>query len=296
MSTLMRRIFLCIIGILAGLIAWPIAEVILLFQSSFSSYLIFSIFLGLIFGLFMGGFFGSSEGIIMSIRSNIVSGMIQGALIGIVGGIIGFLIGQGALFIIGELFIQSTKSFNTIGFPVSRAIGWAFLGLFIGIVEGIRSRSFDKIKVGFLGGILGGFIGGLVLEYFRLLIPSIMLARLVGLLIFGLFIGLFYGFVERRLSFGVLRLLNGKFKGKEFLINQKKMKIGGTEKNDIVLSGYSNVADLHAEIKIKGDDVFITNCDEKNPANVNDDKIKEHLLKLEDVIQIGTAKLIFKFN
>lgn len=296
MSTLTRRIFLCLIGMLAGLAAWPVAEAALLFQTAFPSYLIFTIFLGLIFGLIMGAFFGSSDGIIMSVRPSIYSGMIQGAVIGIIGGIAGFLIGQGALFLFGNMFIQSMKSFNNFGLPVSRAIGWAFLGLFIGIVDGVRSRSFDKIKVGIIGGVMGGFLGGLALEYLRPVIPGITFPRLVGLLIFGLLIGLCYGLVENRLSFGVLRLLNGKFKGKEFLINQRKMKIGNIEKNDIVLSGYDGISDIHAELRLKGDEVIITSQDSKKPVLVNDDAIKEHQLKLQDVIKIGSAKLIYRFK
>lgn len=296
MSTLTRRIFLCIIGIITGLAAWPVAEVTLLFQAGFPSYLAFSIFLGMIFGLIMGGFFGSGDGVIMSIKHNIYSGMLQGAIIGIFGGAIGFLIGQAALFIIGDMFIHSMKSFNTIGLPVSRAIGWLFLGIFIGIVDGIRSRSMNKIKVGIIGGALGGFLGGLALEYSRLIIPDIMFSRLIGLLIFGLFIGLFYGLVENRLALGVLMLLNGKFKGKEFLLNQRKMKIGNSEKNDIVLSGYSEVSDFHAEINRKRDEVVIKNLDSSKPISLNDDRIGEHKLTWDDVIKVGSAKLLFKFK
>ncbi len=297
MSTLTRRIFLCLIGILAGLAAWPVAETTLLFQSGFPSYLIFTTFLGMVFGFVIGGFFGSSDGIIMSITYNTFSGMLHGALIGIAGGIVGFLIGQAALFIIGDIFIHSMKSFNTVGLPVSRAIGWAFLGIFIGIVDGVRTRSAIKIKVGIIGGIIGGFLGGLALEYLRLTIPSIMFSRMAGLLVFGLLIGFFYGLVEKRLSYGVLRLLNGRYKGKEFLVNQRKMKIGSSDKNNIVLSGYRDIADIHAELRLKGQEVIITGGGgAKNVTLVNDDKIAERQLKLEDVIKIGSAKMIFKFK
>jgi hypothetical protein len=296
MSTLMRRVFLCLIGMVAGLAAWPFAETSLIFQEFFPSYMVFSIFIGVVFGLIMGGFFGTSDGIITSVKSNITSGAIHGALIGIIGGVIGFLIGQGALFLIGGMFMQSAKSYKTFGFPLSRAIGWAFLGLFIGMVDGIRSKSFNKIKVGILGGILGGFLGGLVLEYFRLIVPQIMLARLAGLIVFGLFIGLLYGFVEYRLSFGVLRLLNGKFKGKEFLISQKTTKIGASGKNTIVLDGYNKISDTHAELVMKGDSLIIKKENPKTIISVNDDKVDEHELIMDDVIQIGDAKFLYKFK
>ncbi len=296
MSVLFRRLFLCLIGILAGLAAWPFAEVTLLFQSDFTSYLFFTIFLGMVFGLVVGGFFGSSDGVIMSIKMNVFSGMLHGALIGVVGGIVGFLIGQAVLFIIGDMFIHSMRSFNTIGLPISRAVGWAMLGIFIGLVDGVRLKSFDKIKVGIIGGIIGGFLGGLALEYLRLLVPGTTISRLIGLLIFGLSIGFFYGLVENRLSYGVLRLLNGKYKGKEFLVNQRKMGIGSSDKNSIVLTGYKDINDSHADLLLNRNEVIISTGDPKKTVLVNDDKISKHQLKMDDVVKIGSAKLLFKFK
>lgn len=297
MSSFKRRVFLCLIGCIAGLASWPAAETALLFQEGFPSYLTFSIFLGCIFGLTMGGFFGSGDGIIMSHRRNLINGVIQGVLIGALGGIVGFLAGQGALFLMGEYLIHSMKKFNTVGLPLSRALGWAVLGIFIGMVDGIRSRSAIKIRVGIIGGISGGFMGGLALEYIRMLFPGMVFARFVGLLIFGLCIGLLYGFVEVKLSFGVLTLLNGKFKGKEFLIAQRKMKIGNSNKNDIILSDYQDVGEFHAEVKIKKDEVFISPMEEgKSKVFVNDDRITSHMLKFEDVIKIGSAKLLYQYK
>ena len=110
--------------------------------------------------------------------------------------------------------------------PVSRAIGWAVLGVFVGAGEGVRAASLKKIAVGVLGGLVGGLVGGFALEYAALLFPQLAYPRLLGFLILGLAIGVFYGLVERGLSFGVLRLLTGPLKGKEFLLNQRRMNIG----------------------------------------------------------------------
>jgi len=295
MSTIKRRIFLCLVGLLAGLAAWPAAEITLLFQADFPSYLVFSIFLGAVFGIFIGAFFGSGDGIIMSHRRSIVTGVTRGLAIGALGGAIGFLVGQGALFLTGEYLIHSMRRFNTVGMPVSRAIGWAVLGVFVGMVDGVRSRSWNKIRIGIIGGVTGGFVGGLALEYFRIVFSETVFARLLGLLLFGLFIGLFYGFVEVRLSYGVLTLLNGRFKGKEFLINQKRLGIGGQEKNEIKLEGYRDVSERHALVRVKKDDVFISRV-EGARLYVNDDPVDEHMLKYEDVIKIGSAKLLYQYK
>jgi hypothetical protein len=281
---------------IAGLAAWPFAETTLLYHQDFSTYLVFNIFLGIVFGLVMGVFFGSSDGILSSITHHLIRGVMHGALLGAVGGMIGCIVSQGILFLVGNVIIHSTKDMNLIGFPISRAIGWAVLGIFIGLVDGVRSGSWNKMKVGILGGISGGFLGGLVLEYLRLIMPNIVFARMFGLILFGLFIGFFYGLVESQLSFGTLRILNGRNKGKEFLINQRRMRLGFTKKNDIVLNEYSNIADQHAELRCKKNEVIIKNINKRKPLIVNDDKVSEHHLKFEDVIQIGNAKLFYKYQ
>jgi hypothetical protein len=295
MSTHKRKLFLCGIGLVAGLAAWPVAEIMLMFQVHFPSYLVFSIALGIIFGIIMGGFFGSGDGIISNHKAHIKSGITKGLAVGAAGGIIGFLVGQAALFLIGEYLIHSTTRFNTIGLPISRALGWACLGIFIGMIEGIRSRSLNKIRVGIIGGISGGILGGLALEYLRLIIPSIVFARLIGLLLFGLLIGFLYGLVEARMSFGILTLLNGKYKGKEFIVSQHRITIGSSDNNDIVLEGYRNVDSKHALINVRREDVSIKPRSRNNIVYANDDRIGDHMLKLEDVIRIGSAKLLYHY-
>ena len=120
MSTSVKRLFLCIIGILAGIASWAVIEIIIIFQVHFPSYLIFSITLGVCVGVFTSGFFGSSEGLFLAEKSKIIKGIITGAFVGMIGGIIGFLIGQASLFIIGERLIHSMKQFKMIGLPISR--------------------------------------------------------------------------------------------------------------------------------------------------------------------------------
>jgi len=292
----MRKLVFGIIGLLAGLAAWPAAEFILILQSSFPSYLVFTMILGAIFGAIMGGFFGSVEGITLSIRSRILPGIITGVLVGAVGGAIGFLIGQGVLFLITDMFFHSNKTLQTYGIPISRTIGWGFLGFFIGTVEGIRARSWTKVKVGMTGGIVGGLLGGFVIEYLRMIFPSFPYARLVGLLILGFLIGLFYGIFEKRFSQGVIKLLNGALKGKEYLLVQKTIRIGTSGKADIQLTGYKNVADIHALLKTVKGEVILNTVQTKDRVLINELKTTEQMLKFGDVIQIGAAKFLFFYK
>ena len=232
----------------------------------------------------------------MSIKPKIIPGMITGSLVGVLGGIVGFLIGQGILAVTSEIVFHSNKSLRAIGIPVSRIVSWTFLGMFIGMVEGVRAVSWSKIRVGILGGIVGGALGGLTMEFLNAQFSGMLFSRLAGMMVFGFLIGLFYGLFEKGLSNGVLRLLNGQLKGKEYLLVQRKIKIGTSPKADIQLLDYRDVADMHAQLVVKRDVVNISQETDNHRILVNEEKVEEHTLKFEDVLQIGTAKFLFFYK
>jgi hypothetical protein len=296
MSTGLRRVILLCLGILGGLAAWPLTELIVGAQGSFPSYLLFVAALGAAVGLLMGAFFGSAAGIFARVGSRILAGMIVGAIVGLIGGIIGLLIGQAALFLIGGLFLNTYRSFQTLGLPIARAVGWAFLGIFVGAAEGFRSASGKKIGIGLVGGLIGGLIGGAALEYSRLYLPPALPSRLIGLVILGLAIALFYGIIERSMAFGTLRVLNGRLKGKEFVLNEGRIRIGRSKRNQITLEPYENLADRQAQIRFRKGEALLTNLEPKNQILVNDQPVKEHRLKYEDVLKIGSAKLFYSYE
>jgi hypothetical protein len=244
----------------------------------------------------MGAFFGSAAGIFARIGSRILAGMVVGAIVGGIGGIIGLLIGQAALFLIGGLFLNAYRSFQTIGLPVARAVGWAFLGIFVGAAEGFRAGSGKKVGIGLVGGLIGGLIGGFALEYSRLYLPAFLPARLIGLLILGLAIGLFYGIIEHSMAFGTLRVLNGRLKGKEFVLNEGRIRIGRSRRNQITLEPYEKLADRQVQIRFRKGEALLSNLEPKYPVLVNDQPVKEHRLKYDDVLKIGSAKLFYSYQ
>lgn len=295
-TTFIKRMVLTLIGLLAGLAAWPVAEVFLRLQASFSTYFMFSIVLGTSFGLVFGAFFGSSEGIIKGSFQKTMSGITFGALVGMIGGALGFFLGQAVLFLVGELLVHSNKTLHSIGLPLSRTVGWAVMGVFIGLIEGVRARSMAKIRVGVIGGLIGGILGGLALEYFKLYIPELKQGRLAGLLVFSGLIGFFLGLVENRFSHGTFIILNGKRKGNEYLIVQKRTRIGSSKKAEIQLNEYDNVLNTHAELRVEKDGLKIKRLKPKAPVWVNEEQVEEKLLEFDDIIKVGKARFMYSFR
>ncbi len=223
----------------------------------------------------MGAFFGTAEGITSRVKSRIPAGALLGALVGCVGGAVGLLAGQAALWMVGTLVMQSYASFQRVVLPVSHAIGWAVLGVFVGAGEGVRAGSMKKIGIGILGGVAGGLIGGFVLEYARMVLPLAGWSRLVGFATLGCAIGVFYGLVERGMSFGILRILTGSLKGKEFLLNQRRMRLGRSPRNEIALPSYEDLADRQAQVRIRKGEVVLVNLEPRLPILVNEQRLEE---------------------
>jgi hypothetical protein len=296
-SLSMRIIFFGMIGIIGGMLAWPLAEVLISFQGGFPSLLVFGIVIGGVVGLIMGGCFGMNEGILSHSAAKLKSGLVMGIIIGVLGGVIGVLLGLQVGLFMGSSFFLAPANFKIIGYPIARALGWAAFGIFIGVVEGIRSKSFPKIKNGIIGGFLGGFLGGLVFEYsLKLFVPDVLYARLLGFVVLGLCIGIFYGFVENKLARASFYVLNGRYKGKEYLLNQRRMTIGKEEQADVSLADYRMVAAKHATLNTKKHNVIIKDTNSKAGIYVNDRRINEAQLKDGDVIRVGEAQFLFKLK
>ena len=293
MSIFLRRLILGLLGLLAGLAAWPAVELILSLQARFPSYLAFGAALGATVGLLVGALFGSGEGITSNVKARIPSGALAGAVMGVIGGAVGFLAGQGVFLLVANAFLDSPDGVGRWGLLGSRAVGWAILGAFVGMGEGFRAVSVRKIVIGLAGGIVGGALGGFALEYSQVFLPTAVAARLAGLVLFGLMLGVAYAVIERQMSRGVLRVLAGPLKGREFLVNQNRMRIGSGRKAEIRLSGYGKVAGVHAQLRARGRELTIRSRDEQ-ALLVNDQPVSEHNLKYEDVLKIGSAKLYYR--
>ncbi|MBN1698122.1 MAG: FHA domain-containing protein [Spirochaetales bacterium] len=294
MSLGMRIIMYGCIGIASGILSWPFAELVIFFQKDFPNLLLFSMATGVSIGIFMGGCFGMSEGIISMSKAKMIPGILTGILFGAIGGAAGLLLGQFVLLLIGTTFFNSNLSIKTLGTPLSKAVGWALFGALVGMGEGIRSRSFAKIRNGLIGGCIGGIFGGLAFEYLKLLLEGNPVARLAGLVLLGLCIGVFYGFIEIKMTDASLFLLNGSYKGREYPLTQQLTSIGSSPLTVVNLEGYKNIGEVHSEITKEKDGFYLTQAGTKTNTFVNDEQTAKKKLENGDIIRIGTAQFLFK--
>jgi len=288
--------------LLGALFAWPLIEACVSRQASFPSCLVYSISIGIVAGASLGAFFGSAEGLLGGSYPKALLGALDGIVVGTVGGVIGSFVAQALLFLSGESLMQGAPQRSLILFVLARAVGWAIVGCAIGTSEGVRAKSLKKALFGALGGLGGGFAGGLLFvslgsvspNAYARASPNFYGGRLLALATMGGLISFLYSLLEKRFAAGSFKVLNGPLKGKEFLMNQRRISIGSTDRLDIVLKGYQGIAPLHARIKAEGGGKVAIEKKEGRIL-VNDQETDRATLELDDVIKIGSAKFLYGY-
>ncbi len=293
MSLFLKRILMVLLGVMGALMIWPCLLTVQYFQGAFRGYFAFSLVQGIVLGLVFGAIFGSFEGLVVSSRPKAFKGMLFGAIAGTFAGAFGVMAGQSFLFKAAEEIFKSGGSPPGFAIAFANGIGWALIGAFIAMIEGLRSGSVRKVFVGLGGGIVGGLIGGITLQAFLYYFPGNPVALLAGLVLFGFSLSFFYTLFENRFSLGSVKLLNGPLRNKEYHLSKSRMSIGSSDSCDIVLSGYRDVAPVHAIIVLKKGRVVFSPAGRGNTVRVNDEKKDESPLRREDVFAIGNAKFMY---
>lgn len=293
MSVKMKIILSSIIGMLGGIACWPVIESFLHIQNDMPSIIIANCILGGLLGIFLGFFLGSIDGVIVRSSKKLTSGIIWGVTLGLIGGAIGGLIGRTLIIKAGDYLFRINNSFSSVLIVVLKGIGWSILGAFIGIGSGIVLHSKGKIRLGAIGGLIGGLVGGILFEIIIKANSNENFARFIGLAILGLLIGLFLSLTEKVLSKGIIRILNGRLKGKEYVLAYNRIKIGRSEKSDVGLFGFKNVANRHAEIKRTDNNFTIYDGETSEGIMINNKLAKKQSLKSGDIITLGDAKVLF---
>lgn len=293
MSLAARRILIIAAGLVAGLIAWPLSELLLRAQSDFPSYLLFIMSSGAIYGALFGLSFGSIDGIAGGVSARKWVGLATGALFGLVAGAAGALAGQALYLAIGQALLVSAQG-REVSLSLARGFGWAVMGTILGAAEGARLRSGKRAGIGALGGFVGGLAGGLLIEYGSLLFESAAWTRPAGSVALGLLLAVGFAVIERGFLLGSLVLVTGTLRGREYPLPPGRITIGSSVSDAISLVPYGDVARRHAILTGTRGGLMLKRGPTGNDVHVNEEPVESTELKFDDVIDIGTARFVLK--
>ncbi len=293
MSLTARRILVLTAGVVAGLIAWPLSELLLGVQARFPTYLLFTVASGAIYGALFGLVFGSIDGIAGGVSARKWLGLVTGMVVGVGAGAAGALAGQAVYLAIGQAVLVSATG-RQIGLLLARGIGWAIMGVILGAAEGARLRSGKRAAIGALGGLVGGLAGGLVIEYGQLVFLDAAWVRPAGSVLLGLLLATGFAIIERGFLLGALVLVTGPLRGREYPLPPGRTTIGSSISDTISLVPYKGVVSRHAMITGNRSGLSLKRGPAGQDVLVNEQPAESCMLKYDDVVDVGSARFVLK--
>ncbi len=314
-----------IAGMLGAVVAWALMEWTPLMPESQApgvevvipySYLFV---IGLVSGLLVGLALGLAEGTASLSPRDAVRSILMGALIGAAGGILGMTFGNAFYNAMRSLTggspygpqlpanVPPEARLPQTGGPLSflllligRGFGWALIGAFIGLSQGIATSSPRKMVNGAVGGLIGGGLGGSVFEILVWMnkggvasFPPGMI-RLVSFAATGAAIGLFIGFIEEVAKKAWLVRLVGTNEGKQYVLDKLVTVLGRSELVDLPVFGDPDVAERHATITRQGQRFAIEDLGSYSGTRVNDKPVSKESIRDRDMLMIGKTRFLFR--
>ncbi|MBN2051692.1 MAG: hypothetical protein JW760_14675 [Spirochaetales bacterium] len=290
MTKTLKKVLYLLLGTAAGFLVWFLLEIQMNVDGGT---LYFRLILqGGIIGAVYGALLGMGEGIALSIGSKTIKGFTLGLVAGFIAGGASILAAQGILMFLTEARGASVTDITGTYLPIARIPGWTLIGCVLGIIEGIRSRSFRRLLFGLLGGFLGGLVGGLIYEGLHTASFNAPVLRLAGFSALGILLGIGLSVADSGGRFGILKVMNGKFKGKEYILSKKKSRIGSSAGCDIILPDETE-AKVSALVVRTEKKLHLVKVAQVQNLFVNDSSVERVQLKYEDVIRCGKTALRF---
>ena len=235
--------------------------------------------LGLFMGIGEGVFYGSKEKALK--YAAIGAGISLG---------IGFVSGYIAQALYSSMLSDSAAGVSA---ALVRGIGWAIMGLGVGVSIGLIKPEKKRILYCAIGGTAGGFVGGFIFNFITSALrtgedDTGILPRAIGIVI-GLGIGLLEQFAKQ----AWLKVIRGEFEGKEYLVFAGTTSIGNNGKNTIVLFKDKLVGPHHCDIVLEGSKYVLLDCGTPMGTVVNGMRTTRHILRQGDAIAIGNSVLVF---
>ena len=299
MALLVRIYFNAVLGGLGGLLGWLLFGI---FGDKSHS----SIGQQLLGGAFIGGLIGYLVVSVEAVRDRSFLRFCRlasyGVILGALGGALGMWLGDQVNYYLVQRLL-SASTLRGVGEVLARGLGWMFLGLAVGLGEGLAARSLGKLSYGTLGGAIGGLVGGVLFGLLKELEKSApgtshIWGGAMGLVILGACIGALSALVQAVFEPASVKVLRGWQEGREYPLLKAENSLGRDEAVDIPLFRDMRVEKRHALIQRNGKRFVLRNSQSPpEQTRVNDDPVSsERDLQDGDRIQLGNIVLRFQLR
>ena len=155
----------------------------------------------------------------------------------------------------GAVGCWSRVSFDILGGLYGRIVGWAVLGIAVGLGWARRQARAPASATARWAASLGGALGGFVYQVLTLAFPQAF-GRAIAIIILGALIGFFIGLVTELLKQGSLMVVRSGSRnareGSEYSLVKPVTVIGRAEESDVGLFGDQSVLPQHAIVRREG--------------------------------------------
>jgi type III secretion system (T3SS) inner membrane Yop/YscD-like protein len=308
MGLFSRIYFNAVFGALGGLVGWMLFGVFGL--KSLDGRLGFLPFIdlqNLLGGALIGGAVGylvvSAEALRDRALLRAMRLACYGLLLGACGGAAGLEVGDWLNYLlVQKVGADQQGAAMVLGVMFARGLGWMFLGMAIGVSEGVAARSLGRFSYSTLGGAIGGFLGGALFGLAYHLTKdkggAVAVWTALGLVILGACIGSLSALVQGVFQPASLKVLRGWQEGREYPLDKTDNVLGRDEHADIALFRDMRVEKRHAVIQRDGERfVFLNNDAPPEQTRVNDEPVPQlRDLRDGDRIQLGHVVLRFQLR
>jgi pSer/pThr/pTyr-binding forkhead associated (FHA) protein len=299
-GTLNRRELMmkALAGLAGGALGWLPVELVThghsLTEQVTETNLIFTFIAMAILSGLIGAFIVAAEGQEIELNVETRKKFIRGFAICAIAGLFSNYISN---YVFGLILTVGGWGFNHQGsmffLVVARITSWVVMGGVLGAAVGVATFTPANIPKGAVGGVIGGFIGGAMFDAVNATFGGGLPARLIGLSLIGLAIGLFIGLVQELTKSAWVIVEQGRLRGRQFRVEGARATLGRAEENPIGLFGDSGVQARHAIIERKGNDYVLKNLAVQAGTFVNGSRIESVTLHQGDRIRIGGYELQF---
>jgi hypothetical protein len=306
MALLVRIYFNAVFGALGGLLSWMLFGI---FGNKNPSNLTQELLSQLLGGALIGGFVGYFVVSVEAIRDRSLLRFCRlasyGLVLGALGGLLGMYIGEQVnYYLVGGLISWRGGQYSGLrvaGEVLSRGLGWLFLGVAVGLSEGIAARSLGKLSYGTMGGAIGGFVGGALFGLIKVLEKgpegtSHVWGGALGLIILGACIGAFSALVQGVFQPASVKVLRGWQEGREYPLLKVDNLLGRDEGADIPLFRDMRVEKRHAVIQRDGERFVFLNQDAPPEQTLVNGEPVPQLCNLRDGDRIQLGNIVLRFQ